>query len=39
MVAIGALVVAAAAGAGMWQAKRFMATPVNLPDEGMLFEI
>ncbi len=37
--AIAVLVVAAAAGAGVWQANRFMAKPVSLPDDGVLFEI
>jgi len=39
ILASGALIVAAAAGIATWQANRFMATPVNLPDNGMLFEI
>ena len=37
--AVAALLIAAAAGAGVWQANRFMATAVSVPDDGTLFEI
>lgn len=39
VLAILALVVTAAAGIAVWQANRFMATPVSLSEDGTLFEI
>ena len=39
ILATGALAIVAAAGAGVWQVNRFMATPVVVPDGGALFEI
>lgn len=39
IVAFAVLAIAAAAGAGVWQANRFMATPVNVPTDGALFQI
>jgi UPF0755 protein len=36
---ITALAIAVALGAAVWQANRFMATPVSVPDEGALFEV
>ncbi len=37
--AFAGLAIAAAAGAGVWQTNRFMATPVNVPTDGALFHI
>jgi len=39
LVAVAALVIAVVAGIGVLQASRFMAAPVDVPDEGTLFEI
>jgi len=39
IIATAVLVLAAAVGTGVWQANRFMTTPVNLPADGALFEI
>ena len=39
VVALAALVFGVAAGIGVWQANRFMASPVNVPSDGTLFQI
>lgn len=39
IIAVAALGIVAIAGAGVWQVSRFMATPVVVPDDGLLFEI
>jgi UPF0755 protein len=39
IVAFMALLATAMAGISVWQTKRFMATPVSLPDDGAVFEI
>lgn len=39
VVALAALVFGIAAGIGVWQANRFMATPVSVPSDGALFQI
>lgn len=38
-VAVLLLAVAAAAGAGWWQYQRFLDTPLNLPEDGTIFEV
>jgi len=39
ILAVAALVITAVAGVGVWQVNRFMATPVNVPNNEALFEI
>ena len=39
IIVVGILVAAAAAGIAVWKTDRFMATPVNVPADGTLFQI
>jgi UPF0755 protein len=39
IIAVAALAIVAAAGVGVWQVNRFMATPVSVPDDGTLFVV
>ena len=39
IIPVVALLVAAVAGVSVWQARQFMSSTVNLPEEGALFEI